>query len=161
MFSFDHRPLAIKKSGSPPGPLSKTLFVTSTKSYETVYPAHIVQSAGQRKEKASLKRRAQPLAARFPLSPMRSSPACACRQGVARRSGARQLVALERLAQFELVDLAGGGMGDFFHHLHVVGHPPFGDFRLEKFEDVLGLRLMAFLGNDDQERALVPFRMGD
>jgi hypothetical protein len=54
MFSFDHASAAIKKSGSRPGPLSRTPFVTSTKSYETVYPLHIVQSAWPRKEKARL-----------------------------------------------------------------------------------------------------------
>src|SRR5271154_3918718 len=94
-------------------------------------------------------------------TPFEAAPRLRLAWGVRTRLRRRQLIALECLAQPELVDLAGGGMGGFLHHLHVVGHPPFRDPWLQIVEDLLGLRRMPFLRHDDEERPLVPFRVGD
>ncbi len=53
------------------------------------------------------------------------------------RSGRRQLVALELLAQLGLQDLAGAPCGISSTNDDVVGHPPFGDLAVEEFEQLL------------------------
>src|ERR1051325_17605 len=49
--------------------------------------------------------------------------------------GGGQSVLPEALAQRRLLDLAGGGMGDFLHEHHVVRHPPFGDLAGQILQD--------------------------
>src|SRR5258707_9833735 len=49
----------------------------------------------------------------------------------------REPIGAELLAQRGLLDLAGGGVRDLGHELHVVRHPPFGDLALQVVEDLL------------------------
>src|ERR1700737_4343488 len=75
-----------------------------------------------------------------------------------RRRGGRQYVIPEALAQGDLLDLAGSGMGDLVDDHHVVGHPPLGDLALQEPEQLLLGRRLLFLKHDHKQRPLAPPR---
>src|SRR5438552_19141191 len=71
----------------------------------------------------------------------------------------REGVVAEPLAQGELVDLAGRGHRHLRDEDDVVRQPPARDFRAQELEQDRAVELAARLARDDQQRALLPFRM--
>ncbi|MEE8130524.1 MAG: hypothetical protein V3T48_09560, partial [Vicinamibacterales bacterium] len=65
------------------------------------------------------------------------------------------------LPQHRLVELAGRRMRQLVDEQHVVGHPPRGDLVFEEQEHGVLVQAAAFAADDEQQRPLVPLRMGD
>src|SRR4051812_35167917 len=72
-----------------------------------------------------------------------------------------QSVIAEPVAKRRLQDLAGGRVRNLLDHDDVIRKPPFGDPPLHEGEKVVLRRLAAGLRHDDEERALIPFRVLD
>src|SRR5215213_9661961 len=75
------------------------------------------------------------------------------------RGSSGETMILEPLAQGELGDLAGRGVGYLIKEDDLIGQPPFGNPAAEMIEDLLSGQLGAGFPDDDQERPLVPFEM--
>ncbi len=70
-------------------------------------------------------------------------------------------VILELIPQSGFQDLAGGGVRNGVHELHVVRHPPFRDLAVHVLQDLIAAGLLLWLELHDQQRTLVPLRMMD
>ena len=51
-------------------------------------------------------------------------------------------------------------MRNFIDEGHIIGHPPFGDFALEISQHIFFAQLCTLIFNNDEQRPLIPFRMG-
>ena len=73
----------------------------------------------------------------------------------------RQPVVLEHFAQPGLQQLAGRGVRQLGDERDVVGKPPSRDLVLQEREQLIARQLLPRLLHDDEQRALLPLRVGD